>query len=391
MYEIGDAEVRAVERVIKSGQLFRYRGGEGGECDTFERNLCRKLGCKYALLVSQGTGALICGLVGLGIGPGDEVIVPAYTFMASPVSVLAVGAIPVIAEVDDSLTIDPRDVERKITRNTRAIMPVHMVGLPSDMNAIKRVARRHHLKIIEDACQAVGGSYRGKRLATIGDVGAFSFNHFKIIACGEGGAVITSNKEILHRALIHHDGGATFRGHTLCVDPFCGWSFRVSEFKGAIMREQLKRLDRILARLRSRKRAVYAELRGSKAYAMSPIRCKNGDCGVATAIKFSSEVRMRRALECLNSGGLSASSPIDSGIHVYSNWEPILARRGSSHPKRNAFRLTTKRYRYSKTMCPQTTRILSSTVFIYTGYGRSVAEHRNMARRARELLEAIRE
>src|ERR1035437_6045721 len=119
MYEIGDKEIQAVARVIKSGQLFRYRGGEGGQCDQFEQELCAKLGAKYSLLLTSGTGALICAMAGAGIGPGDEVIVPAYTFMATPLAVLAVGAIPIIAEVGESLLMDPRDAEAKITDRTK--------------------------------------------------------------------------------------------------------------------------------------------------------------------------------------------------------------------------------------------------------------------------------
>jgi len=389
MYQIGEAETRAVARVIRSGQLFRYRGGEGGECDTFEKELCRKLGCRHSILVSGGTGALICGLVGLGVGPGDEVVVPAYTFMASPVAVLAAGAVPVVAEVDDSLTLDPADVERKITRRTKAIMPVHMMGLPCDMSALRRIARKRGVLIVEDACQAVGGSYRKKRLGTIGDAGAMSFNHFKIVTCGEGGAVLTSNRDVFERALIHHDGGATFRGHTLRNELFCGWGFRASEFQGAIMRPQLRRLDGILKKLRARKRAVVEALKGSKAYSLSPVRCRDGDCGVATAIRVGSERAMRRAIDCVNQAGLHASSPIDSGMHVYSNWTPILKQRAAHHPKRNAFRLTPKKYRYTKTMCPRTTAVLSTTLFLHTDFARSVAEHRRAASRARKLIEAL--
>ena len=389
MYEFGAREIKAFEQVVESGQHFRYRGGEGGECDKFEAELCRKLNCKHSILLSGGTAALMCGLVGLDVGPGDEVIVPGYTFMASPLAVLGVGAIPVIAEVDESLTLDPADVDRKVTPQTKAIMPVHMVGLPSDMNALKRIARKHSLRIIEDACQAVGGSYRGKRLTTIGDVGAFSFNFFKIIGFGEGGAVVTSDPLVYQKALIHHDGGAAFRGHELLVAPFCGMSFRVSEFHGAVMRVQLKRLDRILKRLRARKRALAAALAGSSAFVLNPVNCEQGDCGVVTAIRFGSEPEMRAAAAALSAEGIGAWSPFDTGIHVYSRWEPILAQRGASDPRRNPYNLTKKKYRYSQDMCPQTLEVLGSTLFISTDYSRTPAQHRALGRKARSILEKL--
>ena len=158
MYIIGKEESDAVARVIESKQLFRYRGGEGGETDTFEKEWAAKIGSKYALAVTSGTAALIIGMVGMGVGPGDEVIVPAYTFMATALGPLAVGAVPIIADVNESLTIDPADIERKITPRTKAIIPVDMVGLPCDMDGVMDVAKRHGLKVLEDACQADGGS-----------------------------------------------------------------------------------------------------------------------------------------------------------------------------------------------------------------------------------------
>ena len=156
MYIIGKEEVDAVERVIESKQLFRYRGGEGGESDSFEKEWSEKIGSKHTIAVTSGTAALISGLVGMGIGPGDEVIVPAYTFMATALAPLAVGAVPILAEVDASLTIDPKDVERKITPRTKVILPVHMVGLPSEHG-------RHHGHRQAPRSEGPGGRLPGRR------------------------------------------------------------------------------------------------------------------------------------------------------------------------------------------------------------------------------------
>lgn len=366
MYVIGNEEVEAVRRVIQSGQLFRYRGGEGCETDKFEKEWCEKVGVRHTITVTSGTAALICGMVGLNVGPGDEVIVPAYTFMASALAPLSVGAVPVIAEVDDSLTIDPEDIEKKVTPRTKAIIPVDMLGLPCNMDAIMDIAERHNLLVLEDACQADGGSYKGKRLGSIGHAGAFSFNQFKIITCGEGGALVTDDDEIYDRALIHHDGGCVFRDHASAVKVpfFAGWNFRTNEILSAIMRVQLTRLERILKGLRKEKRTVMEELADENAFRLSPVHDADGDCGTHVALNFDSEERARKFVEDLKEDGVGATRPIDTGRHVFSNWEPILKKRGAHHPGRDAWKLTDLDYNYTEDMCPKTLDVLKRSVYI---------------------------
>src|SRR5438105_10305035 len=174
--EVGDEELAALERVVRSRNLFRYYGvGEGpGEVAAFEREFAAHMGARRALCVNAGSSALICGLIGAGVGPGDEVIVPAYTWNATPNAVLATGALPVLAEVDESLTLDPADVERKLTSRTKAVLTVHMRGAPADMRALTALAKRHGLVLVEDVCQSAGASFEGRRLGTFGDAGAFS-------------------------------------------------------------------------------------------------------------------------------------------------------------------------------------------------------------------------
>src|SRR5947207_1738916 len=179
MYEAGQAEIDAIAKVIKSRKLFRYT--EGSQCARFEQRWAKHLGVKFAHMTSSGTAALTAGLVGLGVGPGDEVLVPAHTYMATAVAVLAVGAIPVIVDINESITIDPHAVADAVGPRTRAVMPVHMWGVSCDMDAIMRIARKRKLLVLEDACQAVGGAYEGKMLGSIGHAGAFSFNYFKNI------------------------------------------------------------------------------------------------------------------------------------------------------------------------------------------------------------------
>ncbi len=371
MYIIGKEEVDAVARVIESKQLFRYRGGEGGESETFEKEWSAKIGSKYTIAVTSGTAALIMGMVGMSIGPGDEVIVPAYTFMATALGPLAVGAVPVLADVNESLTIDPADIERKITPRTKAIIPVHMVGLPCDMDAIMDIAKRHDLKVLEDACQADGGSYGGKRLGSIGDAGAFSYNHFKIMTCGEGGALVTDDKEIYERALIFHDGGCSFRDHApgMQANFFAGWNFRINEILSAILRVQLTRLDGMLDAMLTEKRTIINELEDT--FTFNPINDVEGDCGTTLGLMFEDEPTMRAFLAGCKDAGVRADTPIDSGRHVYTNWEPIMDRLGSHNPAFDAYQLADVPVEYTKDMCRSTLDILSRTAYLYSDPERS--------------------
>ena len=384
MYEIGKREIDAVAKVINGGMMFRYRGGEGGWCDKFEEAFAKTIGTTYALSVSSGTGALECALIAAGVRPGDEVIVPAFTFMATPLAALAMGAIPIIADVDESLSLCPKSVEANISRHTRAIMPVHMSGRPCDMNALKRIAKRRNLVIVEDACQAAGGSYRGKRLGSIGKAGGFSFNQFKIITAGEGGAIVTDDLTGYDKALIHHDGGCVFREHADKVSTpfFAGTNFRISEITGAILCQQLKRLDGILKRLRARRAAIRAELAKAKVFRLSPCNEDAGDCGVSVPILFETVKEMR---EFLKRHGHKApfwmGSPIDSGRHVYPNWTPILKKHGAFDPKANPYRIHAHRQiSYSKDMCRRSLDILSRTVGLGVPYDSTVADARQAAR-----------
>ncbi len=368
MYRIGEEEVEEVRKVLLSGHLFRVGEGVEGhlhEVDRFEHEWAQLIGTEYALCMNGGgTAALICGLVGMGIGPGDEVIVPGYTWMATATSVLAVGAIPVIAEVDETLALDPEDVRRKITPNTRAIIPVHMVGRPANLQALLEISREHGVMVLEDCCQADGGSYRGKRLGSWGDAGAFSFNYFKIISCGEGGALTTNDRTLYERALVFHDGGATFRPYAkdLSIPIFVGIQLRADEVMGAILRVQLRRLDGILSDLRRIRKRFEQELADLLGLRLAPNNDPEGDCGVVVAFQFDSEADARHF-----ASEIGGWLPIDSGKHVYSNWEPLLAKRIMHHPDMNPFnhpRNQRLRTDYTPDMCPRTLDILKRTVFL---------------------------
>ena len=366
MYTIGEEEIQAAAETIRSGNLFRYQGEEQGQTDLFEQEWAAKIGTKHALAVTSGTTSLICALAGLQVGPGDEVIVPAYTFIASALATLAVGAVPIIAEIDESLTLDPADVEAKLTPRTRAIMPVHMNGLPCNMDGILDVARRHNLLVVEDACQADGGSYKGRRLGSLGHAGDFSFNYFKVISCGEGGAMVTDDDAVFERASLHHDGGCVFfkEGVAQQTPLFAGWNFRFNEILSAILRVQLTRLDGILGGLRQDKRAIREGLEGASGFAFSPVNDPEGECAVMLSLLFESAEAAAAFVAKLGEGGFSAYSPINSGRHVYANWESIMEQRGSVDARRNPFKSGECDWVYAPDMCPRTLEILARTVNI---------------------------
>jgi dTDP-4-amino-4,6-dideoxygalactose transaminase len=301
----------------------------------------------------------------------------------------------VIAEIDESLTLDPKDAEAKITPRTKAIMPVHMCGLPADLNAIMRVARRHKVKLVEDACQADGGSYKGKRLGSVGDVGAFSFNFYKNITSGEGGAIVTDDNVAFERALIHHDGGALFRPHAkdIGVPFFAGWNFRLNEILGAVLRVQLKRIDGLLKRTRAAKHRIVEGLSGYPGITFITHNDLDGDCGTTVGFLFDSEKRMRGFIEAFSSHGIESWSPIDSGRHVYTNWEPVMEKRGSYHPAIDAYRRVENRGasdNYTADMCPRTLDILSRTAFINTSPQQKAADIRRVIAACKKAADAVR-
>ncbi|HZQ64154.1 MAG TPA: DegT/DnrJ/EryC1/StrS family aminotransferase [Gaiellaceae bacterium] len=326
--EVGDEELRALERVIRSKNLFRYYGvGDGPqEVAAFEEEFAGHMGATRALAVNAGSSALICGLIGSGVGPGDEVIIPAYTWNATPNAVLATGALPVLAEVDDSLTLDPTDVERKLTVRTRAILPVHMRGNAADMGALVELARSRGVALVEDVCQAAGASFRGKRLGTFGDAAGFSLQFNKIITTGEGGVMITSRDDVYERAIEVHDcSGPVRRGG----DPphFPGWNFRASELMGAVARVQLTRLDGLLDRMRANHERLAAVVSGLPGMTLRRSNDPAGDAGIALIAFAETAELAAEAVGALQAEGVAAMRIYDPGfvdLHVYPFWRPVL-------------------------------------------------------------------
>lgn len=370
MLKIGQEEADAIAKVIHSGKLFRYH--EGGQCQTFEQRYARLLGVKHVSLCSSGTNALTAALAGCGIGPGDEVIVPSHTYMATAISVLAVGAIPVIAEIDESITLCPNSLKELIGPRTRAVIPVHMWGLACDMNAIMSIAKARKLFVIEDACQMVGGGYEGRMAGSIGDVGAFSFNYFKNMTCGEGGAIVTNDEAISQRARCMIDCCSFFwTGKEQDLAPFAASGARASEFEGAMMNTQLDRIEGLITKLRAQKKRVLRGITGSGLTA-AKANSIDWECGTHNML-LAPTADTAQAIAKLVGGGIAAQT----GRHTYTEWDPILNKRGAHHPALDPFKLAENkqcRMTYSKDMCQRSLDILNRTIMIGNSVDRTDAD-----------------
>jgi 8-amino-3,8-dideoxy-alpha-D-manno-octulosonate transaminase len=355
-YFFGEEERREVEDVLVSGYLSRY----GMEDDpqfkhkvfTFEAEFAQKMGSHYCVAVNSGTSALMASMVAVGIGR-NEVLIRIYFYRIIS-SVIAVGGKPVLVEVDKSLTMDPTDAENKITDRTRIIMPVHMLGNPSNLARIQTLAQKYNLIITEDCCQALGGSFNGQRLGTFGAFGTFSLNNFKVINSGDGGVLITNDRELYQRAFAFHDQGhlPLRKGVEIGKRTLIGINMRMNELTGAFALGQLRKLDTILETLRYKKALFKQAIQagGLRNMSFRPIN-DPGECATLLTIQFPDEKLTQKVVEALRSKSL-----FYSGWHVYNNMEQLLAYNDANgqHP-------------YYKNMLPTTDAILRRSVNLSVG------------------------
>ena len=365
MYVVGQEEIDAVARVIRSGALFRY--GPDSECERFERRYADWLGTSHFALAASGTYGLTAAMIGVGLGPGDEVLVPAHTYMATATAVLAVGAIPVIVDVDESITIDPRAVEEAIGPRTRAVIPVHMWGAACNMDAIMAIAARRNLIVIEDTCQGIGGAYEGRKLGTIGHAGAFSFNYFKNITCGEGGGVCTADSRIADRARCAIDPCHFYwQGRDDSQKPFAGNGARASELMGAMLNVQLDRLDGMIEAMHMEKKRILAGTAhlGNIGLRPTPMNSPDHDCATQVMFLLPSAAAAERFVSLFPS-----VIPGRTGRHNYTEWDQVLMGEGAAHPDMNPYNMPANaacRRDYSKDICAGSLDILNRTVMVAT-------------------------
>lgn len=358
VYFYGEEERNEVEDVLGSGYLSRY--GREDDPDfkhkvfNLEQEFARKMGARHCVAVNSGTSAIMASLVALGLQPGDEVLVPGYTFIASMSAVIAVGGKPVLVEVDESLTMDPADAEQKISDHTRFIMPVHMLGNPCDLHRIQAIAEKYKLTLLEDCCQALGGSYNGRRLGTIGAMGAFSLNNYKVINAGDGGLLITDDPDLYQRAFAYHDQGhlPLRKGVEVGKRTILGVNMRMNELTGAFALGQLKKLDLILDTLRHKKRRFKEAIQAGGLSHLGFRRINDpGECATLLTIQFEDEVLAQKAVQALQS-----KTVYNSGWHVYNNMEQLIE-----------YREPGGKQLFRKNMLPQTDSILRRSINLSVG------------------------
>lgn len=318
----GDEERANVNEVLDQWQRTRLSYGrpQGPTfVSRFEASARQVFGARHAVSVNSGTSALLAALAAVGIGRGDEVIVPGYTFIASIASIVHRGATPVLAEIDESLTLDPVDVERRITPRTRAIMAVHMLGAPCDLTALRKIADRHGLLVIEDAAQACGATYDGQALGTFGAMGAFSLNPYKVITSGDGGFVLTDNPDLHRRAHAYKDHGR-YPAEGAAGDPLFGLNLRMPELSAAVACAQLGKLPTVLVQTRAVKRRLAQAIPERDGVRRRTLHDRAGECGTLLVYLFDRAADAQAVASALESCTL-----LESGQHYYGNMRQLTA------------------------------------------------------------------
>jgi 8-amino-3,8-dideoxy-alpha-D-manno-octulosonate transaminase len=349
--------------------LFRYYGpGKPNRVEQLEKEFAAFMGAKYVLAVTSGTAALHVALTALGIGPGDEVILPAWAWHSCYTTIVLTGALPVFAEVDESLAIDPVDLEAKITPQTKAVMVVQPEGVPADMGRIMTVARKHGLKVLEDVAQSCGAQYKGKRLGTIGDIGVYSFQMHKLITAGEGGAVATNDPLLYERACRFQDLGLLRDVHEnwlgkpnekLPIPGFPGTNYRMNEMTGGVMRGQLRKLESLLSQLRQNGRFVRERLQDLPGLKLRVSHDPDGEIGWTVGFLLPSRKMRDRFVAAVEAENIPVGSP--SSAEVLPPL-PYVANKAVPHPEWPSFNSPRgKAIRYGTECCPRTQDIFGRT------------------------------
>jgi len=325
----GPEERKEVNDVLETGIMMRY-GFDGPrkgiwKSKELEQEICRVFGSKYAQLTSSGTSALTTALTVLGIGAGDEVIMPSFTFVASFEAVLSVGAVPVLTDVDETLTLRPDAVRRAITPRTKCLMPVHMCGSMADLDALQEICREHNLLLLEDACQSIGATYKGKCLGTIGHAGTFSFDYVKTITCAEGGAVLTNSEDLYNKADGFTDHGHDHKGVDRGADlhPFIGYNYRISELHAAVGLAQIRKLDKFLAIQKNNHARLKAILSRSPEISFRKIPDPSGDSCTFLSWFLPTEELARAVVKEMKEQGILPGNFYwyDNNWHYFRKWD----------------------------------------------------------------------
>ena len=350
-------EQTQLQEVLAGHNPFRFSNPvDKSKVALFENEYAARMRTKYALAVTSGTAALHTAMVALEVGPGDEVILPAWTWYSCYNTILQVGALPVFAEIDESFNLDPADIEHRITPQTKVIMAVHLQGNPADMDPILEIARRRGLKVLEDASQSVGASYKGRPLGSMGDIAIYSLQQSKTITAGEGGVVVTNDPYLYERACRFHD--VTVRRDFPTKLRFMpGLNYRMNEFTGGVLLAQIRKLDTIIGDVRRNARRVYRGITDLPGTHPRRLPDPDGELGTGVFLGFRTKELRDRYVQAMKAEGVPVSPPagsvilpvvpeIEQKVTVTPRWPSFSSERGKS-------------IRYGQECCPRTIDILS--------------------------------
>ncbi len=352
-----DKERHELEEVLETRQPFRFNNPPSrSKVALFEDAFGARMQRKYALAVTSGTAALHVAMAALEVGPGDEVILPAWTWYSCYNTILQVGALPVFAEIDESFNLDPADIEHRITPQTKVIMAVHLQGNPADMDPILAIARKHKLKVLEDCSQSVGASYKGHPLGSLGDVGIYSLQQTKTITAGEGGVLVTDDPYLFERATRFHDVTVR-RDFPVKLKWMPGVNYRVNEFTGGVLLAQIRKLDTIVGAVRGNARRVYGGIGDLPGLRLRRLPDPDGELGTGIFLGFPSREDRQKYSDAMKAENVPVNAPggsillpvvpeIEAKVTVTPRWPSFSSARGQS-------------IRYGKECCPRTIDILS--------------------------------
>lgn len=404
VHYMDEEEVEAVVRVVRSRSPFRYYGVDlQGEVDAFEREFAEYLGIEHCLAVNSGTGALHVALSAMGVGPGQEVIVPAYLWVSIAAAVVNLGAIPVLADIDDTFGLDPAPVAARITPRTTVIIVVHMSGAPVNVEAVAKIARERGIFLLEDCAQCAGGSIGGKKVGTFGDMSIFSFQMNKNMTAGEGGCIATRHRHLFDRAVASHDLGyardASGRNMFECLD-LCLWGrgSRLDEVRAAILRVQLRKLPRIVEHMRGSKYRIRKGLEQIQAIKLRRILDPSGDTGCFLLTTFATPEQARAVNQALRAEGIGTFPQgltnvmmTEWGLHIYYNI-PSLVHKTSIDKGRFPWALTENREsraEYSKGTCPQADSLFERTMLLAIPSNLAISDEEDIVAAFRKVVPVV--
>jgi len=377
----GDTKKQIADLIKKNAavagpHLFRYYNPKPSKVAAAEAEMKKFIGTQYCIGMNSCTSALVASYRALGIGAGDEVIVPAYTFFTTSATVVASNAIPVIVDVDDTLCLCPEAIEKAITPRTKAIVPVHMRGSAAQMDAIMDISTKHGIPVIEDTAQAAGGSFKGKKLGSIGTMGCFSFDYYKVIVSGEGGFITTNDKRLYTRALNWHDCAACWRPDRFGPEAegeelFCGENYRMSELEGAVALAQIRKAGDIVSKHRAANHKIKNAIGNFKGLSFRRQADEAGDTGICLIFFLGDAETTKKVLPALKAEGVPAGGVYDAKVrdwHTYNYWEHILQYKSVAADKLPWSAAGENLPKYTKDMCPRSLELLSRAIMIDINY-----------------------